>query len=260
MSTGWEWEPETPTPEPEPVSFGDTQVEDVFLGDVSVNGDEVSFGEPEGVTLPPLTEDDKAVFGASQPVGDGECVVCGAPTFRPPGLTKSGRRKRTPKYCDIHSPNIRVSSERPDFTGVESQLRRIQEELADDLRLLGTLAGPLFPVTGYYVFEHADPFTVAILKLAKNNTRVLRILHRAASVAPIYTVAECVAGTAYAVQVDTKKADPHNTVGRRLGVSRAYDAVYPDSTSSNGSNIAGNGNWNDSTFFAPPPRYGAGVQ
>jgi hypothetical protein len=136
---------------------------------------------------------------------------------------------------------------------VESQLKRIQEELADDLRLLGILTGPLFPVTGYYVTEHADPFTIAILKLAKNNQRVLRVLHRAASIAPIYTVAETLAGTAYAVQVDTHKADPHNTIGRRLGVSRAYDAIYPSDTTGDAYNIDGNG-------FAPPPHYGVGVQ
>jgi len=133
---------------------------------------------------------------------------------------------------------------------VESQLKRVQEELADDLRLLGTLAGPLFPVTGYYIIEHADPFTIAVLKLAKNNTRVLRVLHRAASIAPIYTVAECVGGTAYAFQVDTRKADPHNVVGQRLGVSRVYDAIYPEEAQVK---VENNG-------FAPPPHYGVGVQ
>lgn len=229
----------------EPVGVGD--VTDIFLGDISTNG----FGEPEGVVIDqepvPPVEDEGAFGDISQPVGDGECDVCGAPTFRPPGLTKAGRKKRTPKYCDLHSPNVRVSSERPDLTGVESQLRRIQEELADDLRLLGTLAGPLFPVTGYYVVENADPFTVALLKLAKNNTRVLRVLHRAAQVAPIYTVAEVVAGTVYSVQVDQHKVDPHNNIARRLGVARAYDAIYPPEPDVN---VMNNG-------FMPPPRYAA---
>lgn len=235
-------------PNPE-LDFGDVES---FLGDVSVtpNGDSSSiFGEPEGEFVAPMPETplrDEGVFGdISQPVGDGQCDVCGAPTFRPPGLTPSGRQKRVPRRCDIHAKNVRVSSERPDVAGVESQLKRIQEELADDLRLLGTLAGPLFPVTGYYVVENADPFTVAVLKLAKNNTRLLRVLHRAASVAPIYTVAEVIAGTAYAVQVDQHKVDPHNNIARRLGVSHAYDAVYPGEVQTN---IASNG-------MTPPPHY-----
>ena len=236
-------------------------LDDISVGDVSTNGDTDMFGPPVGEFIPdapmPEPEDDSLFGDISQPVGDGECLVCGAPTFRPAGLTASGRKKRTPKYCDLHARKPGVQTERSSFAGVESQLRRVQEELADDLRLLGTLAGPLFPVTGYYVFEHADPFTIAILKLAKNNTRVLRVLHRAAQVAPIYTVAECVAGTAYAIQVDTKKADPHNMVGQRLGVSRAYDAVYPEEAQTK---VNGNGNWNDSSYFAPPPRYGVGVQ
>ena len=238
----------------ESLDFGEPtpeNVEDMFLGDVSLNGDtDYMFGSPEGDFVPdaPMPEPD---FGdISQPVGDGECLVCGAPTFRPAGLTASGRKKRTPKYCDLHSKNVRIPGERPDLSGVESQLKRIQEELADDIKLLGMLAGPLFPVTGYYLVENADPFTIAVLKLAKNNQRVLRVLHRAAQVAPIYTVAEVVAGTAYSVQVDTKGADPHNTIARRLGVERAYTAVYPEEAQNN---VTTNG-------FAPPPRYGVGVQ
>jgi hypothetical protein len=217
-------------------------------GQVEVDPSAMEFGEftVEEEPLPkepPLKDDFE---GATTPIGDGTCIVCGAPTFRPPGLTKAGHKKRTPKYCDMHSPNVQVSGVRSSAAGMESQLQRIQEELADDIRLLGTLAGPLFPVTGYYVFEHADPFTIAILKLAKNNQRILRVLHRAAQVAPIYTVAETVAGTAYAVQVDTKKADPYNAIGKRLGVARAYDAIYvtDDSTVVNGSNST-----------VAPPRY-----
>jgi len=239
--------------EPDPLDFADLEE---FLGDVTKvkEPDEppLDFGDPviEQYTESPPFDQDESLFGdISQPVGDGTCDVCGAPTFRPPGLTSAGRKKRVPRRCDLHARKPGVQAERPDLSGVESQLRRVQEELADDLKLLGTLAGPLLPVTGYYVFEHADPFTIAILKLAKNNTRILRVLHRAAQVAPIYTVAECVAGTAYAVQVDTHKADPHNTVARRLGVSRAYDSVYPPD---NNSNIETNG-------FVPPPHY-TGVQ
>jgi hypothetical protein len=132
---------------------------------------------------------------------------------------------------------------------MESQLLRIQEELADDVRLLGTLAGPLLPVTGYYLLEHADPFTIALLKLAKNNQRILRVLHRAAQVAPIYTIAETVGGVAYAVQVDTKGADPHSTVGRRLGVARAYDTLYNNDSQESMFKPTTNGS------TSPPPRY-----
>src|SRR5215469_5743738 len=193
------------------------------FGDVTIT-DMPSYAED----LPPLPEDDKPFGDVTQPIGDGTCVVCGAPTFRPPGTTKSGARRRVPKYCDLHSSNATVPPTRSSLKGVESQLQRIQEELADDIRLLATLAGPLLPVTGVYLFEAADPFTIAILKLAKNNTRIVRVLHRAAQVAPIYTAAQSLAGVAYAVQVDTGKADPHTTISKRLNVERAYEMVYPD--------------------------------
>lgn len=230
-----------------------------FLGDIEASPESVQdpvFGTVEYEEIPApetldaaVAGDEENVFeGATTSIGDGACIVCGAPTFRPPGLTKTGRKKRVPKHCDLHAPHVRIPDEGPRFEGVESQLRRIQEELADDLRLLGTLTGPFFPVTGYYVLEHADPFTIALLKLCKNNQRMLRVLHRAASVAPVYTVAECVAGTAYAVQVDTHKADPHSNIARRLGVSRAYDTVYVTDSFSNGNNNNNNG-------FQGPPRY-----
>jgi hypothetical protein len=234
-----------PDPEDEPTPVPVLSDEDLaaFLGSI----------EPEPEKQEPFPEQDQQITDegdpfkeATVPVGDGSCLVCGAPTFRPPGLTKAGHKKRTPKYCDLHDPKLRISQDGPQFTGVESQLQRIQEELADDIRLLGTLAGPLFPVTGYYVFLRADPFTIALIKLCKNNQRALRVLHRAASIAPVYEVAKDVAGVAYAVQVDTNRADPHNTVSQRLGVAQAYDSVFP-TQQTNGSTA--------STGFPGPPRY-----
>lgn len=232
-------------------------LDETILGDITITDkDEELFGPmsfDESGELAPETPQDSTGFEESTIViGDGACDVCGAPTFRPPGLTPSGRKKRVPKYCDLHTPNAKVSQVRSNVKGMESQLQRVQDELADDIRLLGTLAGPLLPVTGYYVFENADPFTIAILKLAKNSPNVLRVLHRMAQVAPIYTVAQVVAGTAYSVQVDTRGMDPHNTIGERLGVARVYDTVYPGNSNGNGNadNITSNP-------FKSAPRYGA---
>jgi hypothetical protein len=233
-----------------------------FLGDINdPNFLHPDFGTPAFKTDEEIGKGEPAVddnietgFEESTiKIGDGTCRVCGAPTFRPPGLTASGRKKRAPSVCDLHSQKRRVSEKRSFAGGVEdsSQLQRIQDELADDIRLLGTLAGPLLPVTGLFVFQHADPFTIALLKLAKNNQAVLRVLHRAAQIAPIYTVAETVAGTAYAVQVDTRGADPHNTVGQRLGVGKVYDLIY--SSPNEQSNSNGN------QTFRPAPTY-AGTQ
>jgi hypothetical protein len=207
----------------------------------------LSFVESEELPVDPIPEPPPSFDDVS--IGDGTCIVCGAPTFRPPGLTKTGRRKRVPRHCDLHSANAKISSDGPSAARLESQLQRVQEELADDLRLLGTLAGPLLPTTGYYLIEEADPFTIALLKLCKNNTRMLRVLHRVASVAPVYEVAKTCAGIGYAIQVDTQGADPHNTVGKRLGVARAYDAVYPNPNGNDTNSSSNNGS------YSGPPRY-----
>lgn len=237
-------------PAPDPISE--------LLGDASSVSSNGSFGGEEFVfedetikedDVPQSESLEDVVFeGATTSIGDGVCLVCGAPTFRPQGLTRTGRKKRTPKYCDLHAPNVRISADGPDAKRLESQLQRVQQELADDVMLLGTLAGPLLPVTGYYLFTNADAFTIALIKLCKNNQRALRVLHRAASVAPVYEVAKCVAGVSYAVQVDTKNIDPHNMVGDRLGVAHAYDAVYSSGMSGETNNITSNG-------VSSPPRY-----
>lgn len=217
-----------------PDPLDDAAIED-FLGSIA----------PQDITEEPPVEDfeipqeppaDDTLFEESTvQIGDGSCNVCGAPTFRPPGLTPTGRKKRAPKYCDLHDPKLRVSKEGPIIGGVgEAQLQRVQSELADEIRLLGTLAGPMLPVTGYYAFINADPCTVALLKLFKNNQAVLRVFHRVATVAPIYQLARIGAGVAYSVQVDTKKADPHNTIAQRLGVDAVYDTVYPNEVAQNG--------------------------
>lgn len=228
---------------------------DLFLGDIETQFGPIEYTEavtepPEFVTSAeePSAEEAPPFEDATIQIGDGVCVVCGAPTFRPPGLTKAGHRKRTPKYCDLHNPKLRVPEAGPFPHGMESQLQRVQEELADDLRLLGVMAGPMLPVTGYYLFENADAFTTALLKLCKNNQRALRVLHRAASVAPVYEVAKDAAGVFYAVQVDMKKLEPDTAVSQRLGVKRAYDAVYPSEETVQGNTVNSNG-------YQGPPRY-----
>jgi|SRR5215469_4053264 len=208
-----------------------------FLGNIDIPASETT----ETTTESPFAD-------ATTSIGDGTCRVCGAPTFRPPGLTPTGRKKRVPAYCDLHTPNSRLSNDGPDFTGVESQLQRIQGELADDFKLLAMLTGPMFPVLGFFVFEHADPFTIAILKLTKNNPTAIKLLYRVAQVAPIYEVAETVAGGVVAFNVDQKRMDPHSMIAQRLGVERAYNSVYPETQTNVATNVPSNG-------FGPPPRY-----
>lgn len=196
-----------------------------FLGDVSTDTSNV---EPDFGAIS---------IGVEEPEfpieGDGSCVVCGAPTFRPPGLTKSGYKKRVPKFCEDHNPKKETtttssSTASAKSSGLDPSLARVAEELADDIKLLGTLAGVMYPVTGYYLVDNADPFTIALIKLAGKNPAILRVLHRAAQVAPIYTVLETIAGVAVSVQVDMDKIDPHSFASTHTGVERAYNEVYPD--------------------------------
>lgn len=204
-----------------------------------------AIGEPEPI------EEPEPQFEEPIKLGDGECKVCGAPTYRPPGKTATGRPKRPPIYCDIHNPKSRVNRDAVlGATGdLESQLRKIQNDLADDLALLGALAGPFFPVTGYYIVDNADNFTTALLQLCKNNPRALKAAHRLGQVAPVYRCARFGAGVGASVYVDQKKMDPYSPTARNLGVTRAYEAVNQVENNIN-SDIYNNSNTNGG-----PPRY-----
>jgi hypothetical protein len=240
----------------EPIRIQPGELES-FLGDLSdesltdptQSSEPASFfaaiGEPE-----PIEEEPEATFEEPIKIGDGECAICGAPTFRPQGRTPSGKLRRPPKYCDVHNPKNRAQRDAIlGSTGdLESQLKKIQGDLADDLALLGALAGPFWPVTGYYIVENADNFTTALLQLCKNNPRALKAAHRLGQVAPVYRCARFGAGVGVAVQVDQKKMDPYGSTSRNLGVDRAYDAVH-NSNTNNDAGMYTNGNTNG------PPRY-----
>jgi hypothetical protein len=225
---------------------------EAFLGDVTSNGSTDTdfeafmkdFQPPdEGLKVEDAPPVENPFEDETVTIGDGACIVCGAPTFRPPGLTAAGHRKRVPKYCDLHKPGKRATIGQSPLA--ETELQRVQEELADEFKLGGMLIGAMLPVTGFYIVENADPFTIALVKTFKNNQRVLRVMHRMGQVAPLYELLKDGAGVAYAIRVDQKIADPHNMVGQRLGVARAYDSIY-GSDSSNP-----NGSYSDNE----PPRY-----
>jgi len=203
-------------------------------------------GSPDGKVY---SSDEESLFGdLTTPIGDGVCVVCGSPTFRPPGLTKAGHKKRAPKYCDLHSPHASVPQDGPGAQRLESQLRRVQEELADDWRLIGAGLGVFYPVTGFYMFDSADPFTIAILQIFKNNARAMRVMHRMASIAPGYQIIKTAGGLFYSFQVDRQQADPHSTMSQRLGVEHAFNAVYGNDSTMKTDTVSSNG-------FSPPPHY-----
>ena len=203
-----------------------------------------AIGEPEPIDEP------EPQFDEPIKLGDGECKICGAPTFRPAGKTATGRPKRPPVYCDIHNPKARANREAilGSTAYLESQLRKIQSDLADDLALLGALAGPFYPVTGYYVVSNADNFTTALLQLCKNNPRALKAAHRLGQIAPVYRCARFGAGVGASVYVDQKKMDPYSSTARNLGVDTAYDAIYQQN---NNTNFNGNSNPTSNG----PPRY-----
>lgn len=190
-------------------------------------------------------------------IGDGVCRICGAPTFRPPGLTKSNQRKRAPRYCELHSPSRQLRDGKSQAT-LDAEGKRIADELADQWRLAGTLIGPALPVTGLFMVDTADAFTSALLRLCKNQQTVMKFLYRTAQVAPLYQVAKELGGIARSVQVDLSQADPHDSASKALGIDKVYDAVYEKTTVNMSQRNDGNMNATANNFV-PPPRYASSL-
>lgn len=183
-------------------------------------------------------------------VGDGECKICHAPTFRPPGLTRTGRLKRAPVYCDIHNPKgIRQRGDELSNAELDAQLKKVQVQLADDVMLFSMALGTFFPVTGYYMMTNSDAFTTAALQLGRNNPRIMRVAHRLATIAPVYQIGRYAGGIFTSFQVDQQKHDPHSRVAMHLGVSDAYDAVYSNT------NVNSTPSGPVNSMFNGPPKY-----
>jgi len=212
-----------------------------FLGDYSTEplaGTQTISGEAgssddmvwESSEDPPSVDD--------TPVGDGQCVICGAPTFRPEGLTAKGYRKRVPKFCDLHQPPKDRPKQRDtyDFAGasLEGELRKVQQNLEDEIAVLATSTALFFPVTGYYMLDNAEIFTTAFLQMCRNKPRMIRMAQKVATALPLYNVAKYGAGVAASLQVDQKRIDPHSSMCHSLGVDRAYDAIHQASSSHSG--------------------------
>lgn len=199
---------------------------------------------------PEDTEDTSEVSEPAEkidgPLGDGECVICGAPTFRPEGLTRGGQRRRVPKFCEDHNPKTRVTpaqAERSSALKTESRLKALHTDLADNIRLVGALAGPVLPVTGYIILEDAEAFTQAALNLAKRHPKIIGALEKAAQVGPGITIGRFMVKLGVAMNVDSGRMQPDSAISNMMGVYAAWQVVHPDLAQANG------------TTATSPPRY-----
>lgn len=205
------------------------ELEELFPSDNEDFQEEQSFDQPT----------EKVESG---PLGDGECVVCGAPTYRPEGKTRSGQRKRIPKYCEEHNPKNKIG--KPDGPILASRLKALHTDLADNVRLVGALTGPVLPVTGYIILEDAEAFTQAALNLAKRHPKVLKALEKAAQVGPGITVGRFMVKIGVAMNVDSGRMQPQSPISNMMGVYEAWKIVHPDLAQQNGN-----------VMSEPPPHY-----
>jgi hypothetical protein len=126
---------------------------------------------------------------------------------------------------------------------LSAKLKDLEIDLADNIRLVGAIAGPVMPTTGYIIMEEADGFTNAALKLAVKNPRILKALETAAQVGPGVKVGKTLVKIGIAINVDTGRMNHDAIISRYFGVDDAWKTVHPDMTENGKAN------------FTPAPRY-----
>lgn len=162
-------------------------------------------------------------------MGDGSpiefrCIECGTP------LTYGGRGRK-PKYCAEHKPSARKTTgttSTPRGKSLSKQLEGIREEFSDNIRLVGALITPALPVTGRVILTDADLVADSVVKLARNNPKVLLALQRASQVGPGVVFARSLVTIGIAVAVDTKRLEPDSQLAFMMGIAAHYDAIYGD--------------------------------
>jgi hypothetical protein len=123
-----------------------------------------------------------------------------------------------------------------------ARITNIQKKLSGEMFQIGTMAGLVVPVTGYYIAQESDNFTRAIVELASRRPEWLRALEQVADIQPGLVVGRTVLGIGASLAVDRGRADPEKQMMRFLGVYSAWQAIH----SPNGERAEG-------SAYRPPP-------
>lgn len=168
------------------------------------------------------------------------CQYCGEPIEDWKG---SGRR---PKFHAEHRPSVmekggssRTSSEKGSEKALNASLKRLSAELGENIRLIGAIATPAVPITGFIVMRDADQCASAVVKLARNNPAILKALEKASQVGPGVALGKFFLTIGVAMAVDTQRLIPDSQLAVALGIT----AVVNEMASSGAEPV----------FMAPPP-------
>jgi hypothetical protein len=169
----------------------------------------------------------------------GTCSSCGNLTFRPAGNTPTGRKKRIPKYCDDCGRGKTRTTPRQDSPSRQTRtlskdLREIQDGLAQQLTLLGMLAGPVMPVTGYVMCDRADRFATAAVKLASKNPRILALMRTASNGGPLLELLTFALGIGLAAGIDTGRINVERVPVHAMAFLGIKDALEAMTVSADG--------------------------
>jgi hypothetical protein len=107
----------------------------------------------------------------------------------------------------------------------QSRLTDLQKKLSGEMFKAGALVGLPLPVTGYYIAQESNDFTVALVELASYRPEWINALEQIAKLEPGMVIGRTAIGIGAAAAVDRKRATPDSFVMAFLGVKQAYDAI-----------------------------------
>lgn len=218
-----------------------------FFGEYG--GEEIALGEGIG----PLD--------ASEGIGPGGSIltedetgwpICQEPTCQTRIEEYSGHGRR-PKYHPDHRPSVmgkspkksrgsgQVGTQSSDKS-LDTKLKKIAIDLAENIALVGILVTPLLPTTGYIISRDAEATATAVVKMARNNPAVLAALMKASQIGPGVMLGRTIVTIGVAVAVDTNRITPDSQISAMLGVAAVWQEVHGEQ-----------GKMGPASYMVPPP-------
>lgn len=148
------------------------------------------------------------------------CLECGE---RIEEYSGSGRR---PKYHPEHRPSVmgkatgkpRATRSGTTDKSLDAKLKKVASDLADNIALTGALLTPVLPLTGTIMARDAEDTANGIVKIARNNPKMLAAIIKANQISPGVTIAKSLITLGVAAMVDTKRIDERSQLSIMLGV------------------------------------------
>lgn len=108
-----------------------------------------------------------------------------------------------------------------------SDLREIQESLADAVNKAGAMMLIAAPITGTYCLQTSDAFAESLTRLAAKNPKLLRSLQSSTSIMDYVAIGSWTAGLVVAIGIESGRVMADGPAARAFNLDAVAEEFYP---------------------------------